>query len=324
MKLMLWFPVPFAGYATEDYRRFRDKMAFNMDSMRAGVLDVRYPEIREYIVGIYKRFVRDYGIDGLKLDFVDAFRNDPAAITPYKDGMDNASLDRAVRILMDEIYAEMTAVNPDFLFEFRQCYVGAEIVNHCNMLRVADCAADSVQNRIAIAALRLLNGGTAIHSDMLLWGKRETPENCMRQMLNIMFSVPQISVLLTKIPEPQLRAVKRFVSYWTENREILLYGRLRVSPPETEVAVISAETDRKKITVLNSSAVFEPCGKDEDVFNNTASGFIVSAGSASGNARYRYGIFNWAGELQKEGETGPGPERFEVPAAGMLRLETVT
>ena len=320
MKLMLWFPVPFAGYATGDYKRFKDKMAFDIDAMRAGVLDVRYPEIREYIVGIYKRFVRDYDIDGLKLDFVDAFRNDPAAVAPYKEGMDNESLDRAVRILMDEIYNEMTANKPDFLFEFRQCYVGAEIVNHCNMLRVGDCAADSVQNRISIATMRLLNKGTAIHSDMLLWGRNETPENCMRQMLNVLFSVPQISVLLTKIPETQLLAVKRFVSYWTENRDVLLNGKIRVSPPETEAAVISAASDSKKITVLNSNGMFRPWGGREDVFNNTSEGVIVSAGGG----RHKYFIYNWAGELLEEGVTGEGAERFSVPAAGLLSLIPLT
>ena len=316
IKMLLWFPVPFVGFETEDYKRLKNKLAFERKDFGAGVLDVRYPDIRAYIVGIYKRFVNDYGIDGLKLDFVDAFKADPAQIAPYADGMDIENLDEAVRVLMDEIYDEMTALNPDFLFEFRQNYIGAEIVNHCNMLRVADCAADSITNRIGMAALRLLNGGTAIHSDMLLWAKTETPLNCARQLLNIMFTVPQISVLLTKIPDEQYRVIKRFVSYWTENRDVLLSDTFRAEHPEANYTSASAEADGKKITVLYYGNSFKPCGLHEDIFNGTEREILVSEGGFA----FEYRIYDYYGDCVKEGVSGGAPEILPVPRGGMVSI----
>ncbi len=316
LKMLVWFPVPFAGFDSNDYKRFKDKMAFDRPDFRAGVLDVRYKEIREYIIGVYKRMRSDYGIDGLKLDFIDAFKADPSEITPYNEGMDTENLDEAVRILMDEIYAEMTALDPDFLFEFRQNYIGAEIVNHCNMLRVADCAADSVTNRIGIAPLRLVNAKTAIHSDMLLWGHNESPLNCQRQLLNVLFSVPQISVRLTEIPEKQLLTVKNFVRYWTENREILLDGKFRAVHPDANYTSMSAEGEDKKITVLYYAAVFEPCGKREDVFNNTSEDHIVSAGGKP----FSYKIHDLYGSVTEEGYSNGRPEKFPVPRGGMIGI----
>jgi alpha-galactosidase len=315
MKLMVWFPVPFAGFATEDYRRFKDKMAFDIDWMRAGVYDVRYKELRDYIAGTYEKFVDDYGIDGLKLDFVDAWGT-TTDVPPKNDEMDHERLFDAVRTLMDEIYAKMTARDPDFLFEFRQVYVGPEIVNHCNMLRVADCAADSVTNRIGIGSLRIVNGATAIHSDMLLWGKKESPVNCMRQMLNIMFSVPQISVLLTKVPGDQKLAVKRFVDYWSENRNVLLDGKFRAVDPGANYSLMSAEKDGKKITVLYSTSEVELTACAEDVWNNTFKNYIVVSCPPGKD----YAVFDWRGDKIGCGVTAGTIQKIAVPAGGMVKF----
>ena len=320
IKMLLWFPVPFAGYATEDYRRLKDKIAYNSDAFRAGVLDVRYPEVRAYIIGIYERFVKEYGIDGLKLDFIDAFRADPSKVAPFAEGMDVEDLDAAAVILMDEIYAKLTAANPDFLFEFRQCYIGAAIVNRCNMLRVADCAADSATNRVGIAALRLVNGGTAIHSDMLLWGKRESPLNCARQLMNIMFSVPQISVRLTEIDSAQLAVLDNYIKYWTANRDLLLHGRFRALRPDANYTVMSSESDNKKITVLSGEPLFEACGKTEDVFNNTSCDYIVCAGGTGDP--FEYEIYDLYGRPAGSGTVPAGAQalKLDVPKGGRLSI----
>lgn len=315
IKMLLWFAVPFVGYESPVYESFKSKFAFDHPSFGAGVLDIRYPDIRAHIVEILLRFVRDYGIDGFKLDFIDAFNMDADHIPPFNDEMDVKTLDEAAVILMDEIYAEMTKIDKDFLFEFRQNYVGAAIVNRCNMLRVADCAADPVTNRIGIAALRLLNGGTAIHSDMLLWGKKESPLNCQRQLLNIMFSVPQISLRLTEIPKEQLELVRLFVKYYTENRDVLIHGKFTAYHPELNYSVMCADTNEKKITVLHGEPLFVPTDKNEDVFNNTAFDYIVS----SGDKRFDYEIFDMYGKLISSGKSSDTPQKFDVPRGGMLR-----
>lgn len=315
IKMLLWLAVPFVGFESPEYARLKDKLAFDHPAFGAAVLDIRYPDIREHIMNILLRFVNDYGVDGFKLDFIDAFNMAADHLPPYNDNMDVKTLDQAAVLLMDEIYAKMTEINKDFLFEFRQNYIGASIVNRCNMLRVADCAADPVTNRIGIAALRLLNKGTAIHSDMLLWGKKESPLNCQRQLLNIMFSVPQISVRLTEIPEEQLELVRLFVKYCNENRDVLLHGRFTAYHPESNYTVMCAETDDKKITVLHGEPLFTPVNTREDVFNNTAYDYIVS----TGDDRFDYEIFDMYGRLVSSGKASGAPQKFDVPRGGMLR-----
>ncbi len=323
MKLMLWFPVPFVGYNTEDFKRFESKLATKLDGMRAGVLDVRYKECRDYIIGIYETFVEKYGIDGLKLDFVDALNIPDRVLPPVNSEMDHDCMNYAALTLMDEIYSRMTAKNPDFLFEFREWYIGAEMVNHANMIRVCDCAYDSATNRVGIASLRLIDSKTAVHADMLLWGKEESCENVARQLLDVMFSVPQISVLLTKSSEEHKRIIRKFVAYWMKNREILLDGTFEPGLPDYNYEVISAEKNGKRISVLYGTNLIPISGIDEDIFNATSKGYVVLTDFGAPEDPDRdltYKIYNCFGEVVDEGGALSGKRQFAVPVGGRISI----
>lgn len=321
MKLIMWFPVPFVGYNTNDFKRFESKFALKLDAMRAAVLDVRYKECRDFIIGNFEYFVDKYGVDGLKLDFVDALNIPQEQIPPKNDEMDHESLNYAALTLMDEIYDRMTARDPDFLIEFRQFYIGAEMINHANMIRVCDCAYDSATNRLGIALLRLVNNTTAVHSDMLLWAKDETCDNVARQLLDVMFAVPQISVLLTKTDEKHKVLVGNFVSYWTENRDIILHGKFMPGMPDYNYEIIAAEKDGKRISVLYGTNVFELSGLDEDVFNATARTYVLAAETDKADtAGMTYRIYDYFKNVVEEGDVGT-KRQFTVPVGGMLRIK---
>ena len=131
--------------------------------MRAAVLDPRFPEVRRFLVDTYARAMKEWDLDGFKLDFIDAIRfwgEDPAEKENFK-GRDIKSVPIAVEKLMTEVHAALTAIKPDALVEFRQGYVGPGIRKFGNMLRVGDCPGSARRNRVAIANLRLASGDTA-------------------------------------------------------------------------------------------------------------------------------------------------------------------
>lgn len=317
MRIMLWFCVPFVGVKTEDYKKFNGKFLYFSEKEQAGILDIRYPSVREHIVGTYRKFIERYGIDGLKLDFIDSFK-DGDDIPPYSPEMDSKTVGKAVKKLLNEIN-QLKEIKKDLLIEFRQYYVGAEIVSHCNMLRVMDCAYDSVTNRIGIADLRMLDPYTAIHSDMLLWAKTEKAELCARQLLNIMFGVPQISVLLTKVDPLHIIVLKEYLSYWTKNRDVLLHGRLSVKQPEANYSQISSEKDGRKITVLYSENYYEFTYKDEDVFNATSDEYTVINSPCDIEIK----VFDCLGKQIREERIGKGVYKLLVPKCGRICLKTV-
>ncbi|MBE6884079.1 MAG: alpha-galactosidase [Ruminococcaceae bacterium] len=286
IKVALWFPVPFVGFHTEDYEKLSDKLLYNSPGFRAGILDPRYPETRKYITDAYVKIVSEYNLDGLKLDFIDSFKKRPdfVKVTGQADGKDCEKVEEGVAKLLRDIREQLTSQKEDFMIEFRQDYVGPAMTKECNMLRVGDCPFESLTNRIGTIDLRLLNHELAVHADMLVWAQNESAENIAKMLLNIMFGVPQISVLLQESTEKQLTQLKNHIKYWYDNRDVLLHGHFKACAPECLYALASSESDDKRIAVSYTKNDFLFDGKQTDLFNATASDIFYLENAADAPA----------------------------------------
>ena len=319
MNLMLWFPVHFVGLNTRAFAEFESRcLHVDRGLFRAGVLDPRYPEVRAYIVGILSRFMKDYDLDGLKLDFIDcfSFTEDSPAFVP---GMDCETVDAAVIRLMDEIVDALTAVRPDCLLEFRQNYMNAAITAYGSMVRVGDCAFDSVTNRMGVADLRMLCPDTAVHADMLYWAQDETKENCAVQLINILFSVPQVSIQLAKAGPEQRLVIERFVRYMKANCDVLLHASFEVSGVDAGYATLTARSAGKRVTAhyLTDSDAFD--GQPCDLFNATARPGLLVENATPAEAEAR--IVDCLGRTVDTMRLSPGEiRRLPVPVGGMAAI----
>lgn len=160
-----------------------------------------YSAVGEYLISTYERVVGEWGFDGVKLDFIDSFKiegDDPAVAEGYA-GRDYREVPLAVDRLMKDVLARLRKINPDVLVEFRQSYMGPAILQYGNMMRAWDCPADPAANRRRICNLRLTSQTIAVHSDMLVWSKDETPEGAAVPILNALYSTIQYSMILGKI-----------------------------------------------------------------------------------------------------------------------------
>ena len=253
IKYMMWYSVPFIGLKSANYEKFKGKYVKGDDrGMGAAVLDPRFPEVRKFLVDTYVKALKDWNIDGFKLDFIDAFRfsgEDPAVKENYA-GRDIKSLPVAVDRLMTEVKEALTAIKPDILVEFRQSYVGPAIRKYGNMLRVGDCPGNLRRNRFAIANLRLASGSAAVHSDMLEWNFAESPEHAALYVINSMFGVVQYSVMLRNAPKEHLAMVERWIKFSQDHRDTLLNGKFTPRHPELQYPVIEAESDKEVIIGL--------------------------------------------------------------------------
>lgn len=269
MKLLVWFGVPFIGTESPLFEKFKGKYLYvEHGIMNEGTLDPRYPEVREFIISVYRRFLVDYDIDGYKLDFIDAMI--PRDETPPYDPavMDCETPGEGVLRLLQETETQLSAIKSDLLFEYRQRYVGPAINRFGNMLRVGDCAYEAQLNRIGIVDLRLLGYPVAVHADMLLWAPEESIRMCARQLLNILFGVPQISVILADITEEQKELLRAYISYWTKNRDIIMHGTFRAYSPEQCYTRITANNDERIITVLHGTLPYVWDGRSCDIHHN--------------------------------------------------------
>jgi len=273
LKYMLWLGVPLMGDESKAFARFKDKLL--KYSKGEGILDPRFPEVREYLITTYERVVGEWGFDGVKLDFIDSFQlpqEDPALKDDYA-GRDYRSVPDAVNRLMKDVIARLKLINPNVLIEFRQHYMGPAILQYGNMIRCADCPADPCANRRRICDLRLTSNGIAVHSDMLVWSKDESPEGAALPILNALFSTIQYSMVLAKIPPKHRQVIRHWLAFSQRHRAALLKGDFRPHHPENGYTWIEGEGSWERVIASYSKDTCVPTGvADKPVYLVNATG----------------------------------------------------
>ena len=217
----------------------------------------------------------------------------------------------------------LKAIRPELLIEFRQSYIGPALRKYGNMFRASDCPGDVLGNRASTLRLRLTSGGTAVHSDMLEWAPQESPEEAALQLLNVLFSVPQISVRLAELPESHRKMLRFWLNFWREHRTTLLSGRLKPLHPEQVFPQVSAETETEKII-----AVYAP---DQAVAVRTGGGIchIVNASNVEEMTieldmiPAASELFNALGEVLPSPHLTDGPQRLHIPRSGLLKIHGI-
>ena len=188
---------------------------------------------------------------------MDSFCHDGSAPTTAIDGRDYADVDEAVDRLLADVMRRLRALKPDILIEFRQSYTGPLMRTYGNLLRAGDCPADAVANRVRTLDVRLLAGSTATHADMLMWHPDEPVDAAALQFLNIIFSVPQLSVLLDRITEKHRAMVTYWTGWWNEHRDVLLDGKLEPRQPAHSYPVVVASTAAKRVVAVYADVIAE-------------------------------------------------------------------
>jgi len=325
LKYMLWYSVPFVGKKSDAWHRFEHKMLTVFDNLGAGVLDPRYPEVREYIIGLYEKAFVEWDLDGLKLDFVDSFYATEETKGKQDPEMDFSSVPEAVDRLLSDVMARLQAIKPDVMIEFRQNYVGPLMKKYGNLLRATDCPNDATENRIRTIDVRLLSGQTAVHSDMIMWNPNEPAESAALQFINILFSVPQISVKLDQIPEEHVQMTSFWLSFWREHRDALIEGKLMPGRPDFLYPMISAETAEKRILCVYEDVVVNVGDAVPDtliVVNGTLNTRLVlelmhDLGHVELTTR------NCLGQVidRRQMSLHAGLQRLDVPASGIVTIK---
>jgi len=324
MKILLWYSLPFIGEKSKIFEKFKGKYLHFWDGQGTWVLDPRYPEVREHIINTYETALKDWNLDGFKLDFLGWFYAGKETDMTASNGRDYASVNEAVDRLMTDIMERLRAIKPDIMIEFRQPYIGPLMRKYGNMFRAADCPNMEVVNRVRTTDLRISSDNTAVHSDMFMWHKDDPVESAALQILNILFSVPQLSVRLDSIPEDHFQMAKFWMNYWKENRDVLIDGEFIPEQPGTLYPIIRAYSDEKEIiAVYNDQFVSfdRSFVKEIDIINAKGSSMvIVDFKDDFGNTEIS--IYDCMGNLKEiyEKKLKAGVEKFEVPPSGLLQI----
>lgn len=318
MKVILWYSLSLMGIHAKNYERFKDMMLDQTGNGRTyWALDPRYKEVRDYLAGIYTRAASEWGVDGFKFDFIDAFALRGRSLE-YDERRDIHSLEDAIDTLMTDIISALKAINGEIMIEFRQTYVGPAIRKYGNMLRVGDCPNDAIINRQDIVNLRLTSGNTPVHSDMIMWNYDDTVESAALQFASILYSVPQISVKIARLCDDHKKMLKFYLSFWREHRDILIDGKLTAASPESSYSTVCAEKNGDAIFTTYTDTVVDCRGYVAvTVVNATRDDALI----IKGMHKKEYRVLDCMGNTVGEGIVNGDICEISVPLAGMIFIK---
>ena len=327
LKCILWCGFPLMGLKAQNLDKFTPWLLTHKPEAgwkeTCHVLDPRFPQVRQFATDTLVNGVRDWGVDGWKIDFVQ-FLRDRADDRVPKEGMNGRDfrwVADGARVLQDAFAAKVRDVRPDVMFEFMFPYGGILGQKACTQVRAADCPADPVWNRNQTARLRLLCGNrAAVHSDMLTWSPEESPEACALQMISVLHAVIQYGMRLTALTPVQRKVVAHWIFFARTHRETLVKGKFRPHGPFHSYPLIEMESDAERIFTVHQQGLCVPIidKKPTWVVNGTDAQEIVVECVVPCMAR----LYDTFGEETGSIRIDKGFSRLAVPRAGYALLSS--
>ncbi|MBF8186998.1 alpha-galactosidase [Nonomuraea sp. K274] len=310
---LLWYALPFVGRHTAMWERLRPYTLAYKEHMNAAIVDPRYPHVRDLLAGRLSRAVEEWGMDGLKIDFIDQFAvEDPPAPGP---GADCATVNEGVRRLLAQLPR-------DCLVELRQPYTSPGLWPHATMIRASDCPLSPAHNRQRTVDLRLIAGPLAVHADMLMWHPDESPQRVATQLISVLFAVPQISVDLTAQTPAQAEVLRFWLAFFREHAGVLQRGEFEPSRPDLAYPQVTARSGNTVIIARYAPLpVAVPAAGTLWLANGDDSTGVLLRVREPGTARVT--VHDCRGRILGEEPVrlDPGVVEVTVPEGGLLRLE---
>jgi alpha-galactosidase len=133
--------------------------------------------------------------------------------------------------------------------------------------------------------------------------------------------VPQISVLLDRIPETHRKMLAFYLAFWKENREILLNGRFYAENPEAYYTLVSSEKDGHLIALAYTDGVLTVSSAERISYVNASCKGRLAVRFEQDQGVKEYQIYDCMGNVTASGMIEcRGLKDFEIPQAGILRI----
>lgn len=232
---VLWIGPLLLGEQTAAYDSWKRFAPFHDRILDTHILDPRHPEVRDHVVATCLRVLDETGASGLKIDFLETAMSYKG--TPGNGDIEDVGV--AMRVLLDQLADALSARPLAPLIEFRQPYVNPAVTPYGNILRVSDCPADPVRNRTSIADCRMVTPRT-VHSDPIMWAPGLDAQAVVRHLHCSLFAVPQVSVVLARLPEQQLSALRSWLTLWRELRSTTLHGTFQAEASYAHFPILRA------------------------------------------------------------------------------------
>jgi alpha-galactosidase len=153
---------------------------------------------------------------------------------------------------------------------------------------------------------------------MLMWHYDDTVESAALQFVATLYGVPQVSVKIARLSEEHRKMLEFYLSFWRENRDILIDGRLTAQNPESAYSIVCAEKDGRAIYTCYTDTLVDCSGLAGAVAVNSSRSKTLLIKGAD---KKTYKVLNCMGDTVSEGMVDGAICEIEAPLAGMIIVE---
>lgn len=243
MKYLLWVAPFLIGAKSELYKQLADIVkpeyhegCYTFDSSRK--------EAAKLLLGKMKHVIQAYGLDGLKVDFLDY-------IFPNMEEPRGEDTTHFIQELAETI----REVKKDALIEFRQAYATPGMLAYGTQFRAGDVPFDFIDNFHRLTQIRISVGdGVPVHADPAYWHPQESPVNISRHMIASLAGVPMLSMDLLAISETEQKIIRHWLGFYQAHRETFNYGKWDVAYHQSGAAYAMVSNEKESIVILHDSA----------------------------------------------------------------------
>lgn len=314
--VVLWVAPLLLGDRSDAFASLGEGAPHRNPNLRAHILDPRRPEVREHVIRAFTRLVEELGVDGLKIDFIDA----ASVYAAPGDVAAHGEIAAAASRMLDDLRTATDALGyPDLIFEYREPYVGLGLAASGDVIRAEDCPGDFIANRRATIDLRVFDTGQRVHSDMMMWDPELSAPLVAVALSNATFSVPQISMRLTQMAPESREHIAAWVSAWREVRDVALRGRLVGLRPQLHYPSATAVRGDASLSVVWSSdsiVSVPPDARRAVVVNGTTSTRLSVRLERPATVQ----VLDHLGETVATGALPFGTSELQVPVGGRAHL----
>lgn len=208
------------------------------------IMCVRNPDVRKRMADIAGDLMRKYGLDGIKVDFLDPDVGAPLVNCTGNHEHDVEFVSDGVRDAARRMAEAIRAVKSDAIIEYRLNYANIANRQWGNCYRGQDTPSDPDLARRHLGLIRSWCRGVAPHCDPTYWAHDESDENVSRFLATAMlYAVPQVSVNFPEITVNHRALVRSWLAFYNEHHERMLAGKFEILSDDPHYSVVRVSTE---------------------------------------------------------------------------------
>ncbi len=242
LKYLLWVTPALIGNKSDIIKSLENSIS--KDSPESShTLDPSNPGAAKIIIDKLASLVEKYQLDGLKVDFLDCFKQNidvPCGKASYE--------------LVSKLSKQIRQNNIDALIEFRQPYATPAMLPLATQFRAGDVPFDFMDNFNRLCQIRVAMGDNIpVHSDPVFWNASELLSNISRHMIASLVGIPMLSMDLQELT-PEVKAVVRhWLEFYQTKQQTLNHGHWHIHYKLSNTAFAMTAAPTESIIILNDA-----------------------------------------------------------------------